>query len=267
MTQGFFSLIQFCPDASRAEAVNVGLVLFQVEPAATVVRIVDDVAPALRRLGRKDEAATVLSIVRSLKNRIEVERFGSVDALEKFARSRGNQLQITLPRPMSIEDLAGDLDEMFDELVGSPESSAPPTKQRAPSLLEKTFESLARRLPDRVFIRPELPVPRLGIALQPSFAYRNGCLNVVEEMPRGGDLAAMRSRAFALSREGELVRQLDEGDGKLFVVSSATRQGPKARERESEFADILHKLGNAEFVPSARVSDFAKRIETDLAEH
>jgi hypothetical protein len=191
MTQGFFSLIQFCPDASRAEAVNVGLVLFQVEPAATVVRVVDDVAPAVKRLGRKDETTTVLSIVRSMKNRIEVEEFGSVDALEKFARSRGNQVQLTLPRPMTIDDLAADLDSMFDELVAVPGSTAEPTKERAPTLLEKTFASLASRLPDRVFVRPELHVRSLGIALHPNFAYRNGCLNVVEEMPRSGNPAEM----------------------------------------------------------------------------
>jgi hypothetical protein len=267
MTQGFFSLIQFCPDASRAEAVNVGLVLFQVEPAATVVRVVDDVAPIVKRLGRKDDTATVLSIVRSMKNRIEVERFGSVEALEKFARSRGNQVRLTLPRPMSIDDLTADLDAMFDELVVVPDALATPTKERAPTLLEKTFESLASRLPDRVFIRPALHVQSLGIALHPSFAYRNGRLNVVEEMPRSGDPEAMTSRAFALSKEGELVRHLEEGEGKLFVVSTATRQSAKTLEREGDFADILRKLGNAEFVPSARVPEFAKRIESDLAGH
>lgn len=266
MTHGFFSLIQYCPDASRAEAANVGIMIFQGEPAATVVRIVDDVRPAMKRLGRKDDAGTLLAVTQSMRNRIEHAQFGSIEAVEAFVRTRGNQIQLTMPRPMQIESLDRDLDQMFDELVVV-ESLEVAAATRAPSLLEKAFVGLARRLPDRVLIRPELHVHGLGIVIRPDYAYQNGCLNVVQEMPRARDLEVLRSSAFALSKEGELVRRLDEGEGKLVVVATGTRQGAKTREREQEFGELLRKLGGAEFVPSSGVQEFTDRVEAELSAH
>lgn len=266
MTHGFFSLIQYCPDASRAEAANVGLMIFQADPAATAVRIVDDVRPAMKRLGRKHDAMTLLTVAQSMRNRIEHAQFRSIESVETFVRTRGNLIQLTMPRPMQIESLERDLDHMFGELVfAEPVGTA--ATMRAPTLLEQTFASLARRLPDRVLIRPDLHVHGLGIVIRPDYAYRNGCLNVVQEMPRTKDVDHLRSSAFALSKEGELVRRLEEGEGRLLVVSSMTAQGSKAREREREFGEMLQKLGHAEFVPSTGVQAFANRVEAELSAH
>src|SRR3972149_649500 len=102
MTKGFYCLIQYCPDFPRAEAANVGLVLFQPEPAATAVRIVEDVRFVAKRLGRRVPDAAVLEDVQSISYRLKHEQFRSVEDLEQFVRTRGNQIQLTLPRPMRI---------------------------------------------------------------------------------------------------------------------------------------------------------------------
>ena len=39
MSRGFYSVVQYCPDPSRAEAVNVGLVLLCVDPHALRVKM------------------------------------------------------------------------------------------------------------------------------------------------------------------------------------------------------------------------------------
>lgn len=267
MSQGFFSLIQYCPDASRAEAANVGLVIFQAEPAATVVRVVDDVVPAMKRLGRKEDAETMRAVVQSMRNRIEREGFRSLDELEKFVRTRANQIHLTMPRPMRIERIDQDFDEMFAELVSAPGLAAAEGAMKPPSLLTQTFAALSQRLPNRVLIRPELHVYGLGILIRPDYAYKNGCWNVVQEMPRPRDDDRLRSAAFALSKEGELVGRLEEGEGRLIVVSSQTASSAKAVERENVFGEMLSKLGHAEFVPSAKLAEFAQRVETDLAGH
>lgn len=264
MPQGFYSLIQYCPDFSRAETANVGLMLFQVDPARTAVRVVDDVQPVMKRLGRKDDARKILGVVQSVRARIENEGFGEIEAVEKFVRTRGNQIQLTMPRPMHIEAIERDLEVMFDELVERREVAA---AAKEPTLLQRTFSRLAERLPARVFIEPEFHLLDLGIPVRSDYAYQNGRLNLVRVMPAAKSLDRLRFNAMGLSREGELVRRLVEGEGHLVVVSTGESRSAKAMEFEREFGDVIGKLGGVEFVPSAGVPDFARRIETELSEH
>jgi hypothetical protein len=266
MSQGFYSLIQYCPDFSRAETANVGLMLFQVDPARTAVRVVDDVHPVMKRLGRKDDARRILGVVQSVRARIENDGFGEIEAVEKFVRTRGNQIQLTMPRPMHIEAIERDLEVMFDELVGvgRPMEAAVAKK---PTLLQRTFSELAERLPARVFIGQEFHLRDLGIPVRSDYAYQNGRLNLVREMPRAKDVESLRFNAMGLSREGELVRHLEEGEGHLVVVSTGEIRSARAIEFEREFGVVIGKLGFVEFVPSAGVPDFARRIETELSEH
>jgi hypothetical protein len=118
MNKGYYCLIQYCPDFSRAEAANVGLVLFQPKPNATAVRIVEKVDFVARRLGRKLATATVLEVVQSIAYRLRHEQFRSVEDLEQFVRTRGNQVQLTMPRSLRIEAIERDADQLFAELVG-----------------------------------------------------------------------------------------------------------------------------------------------------
>jgi hypothetical protein len=264
MAQGYYSLIQYCPDFSRAETANVGLLLFQVEPPTTAVRVVDDVRPAMRRLGRTGAgtAATILEVVQSMRSRIELERFQSVESLDHFKRTRGNQIQMTAPRSMRIESIERDLDAMFEELVASPERPHR-GRERRQTLLARAFEALSRRSPGQVMVRPELRVRGRELAIHPDYAYRNGRLNVVQEVSVARQSDSLRTSAFALSREGELVRDLEEGEGRLVVVSRTDR----AVEREQEFGAMLQELGFAEFVPYAEVERFARQVETELSDH
>lgn len=264
MTQGFYSLVQYCPDASRAEAANVGLMIFQTAPAATAVRVVDDVRSVLKRLGQKEEAATLLSIVQSMRNRIEREQFSSIEQVEHFVRTRGNQIQLTMPRPMRIGVIDRELDEMFDELVETRSLAVAAAGRQVP-FLQRTFMDLERRLPARVSIRPEFHVPRLGISFQADYSYTNGQLHVVQEMPRLSE-SDVAKNVFAFSKESELVHKLD-GGGQLVVVSTMASRHRKLVEREREFGAMLGKLSDAEFVPSAKVEQFAKKVERELAEH
>jgi hypothetical protein len=263
MTNGYYCLIQYCPDFGRAEAANVGLVLFQPEPRAVAVRIVDDAKPAARRLGRPELSQSVLEDARAMHYRLQREPFRSVEDLERFVRTRGNQIQMTAPRWMRIEAIERDADSMFEELVG-PTVTPPPTVKEIP-LLRRTFTDLAARMPDRVSLGREFHVAHLGFTIRPDYAYQNTILHLVHEMPKSRDLDAMRRDALGLSKEGELVQNLEEGEGKLYVVSQAT--GAKARENERVFAELLDKFKTTTFVPAAEVAAFARKVEQDLAAH
>ncbi len=266
MTKGYYSLIQYCPDFSRAEAANVGLVLFQAEPAQASVRVLEDVKPAMRRLGRRGSDANLLRDVQAIEYRLRHERFESVEAFERFVRTRGNQIALTPPRPMRIEALRNDLDRMFTELVEPvrPEPVAVASSQEPP-LLRRSFLAWASRLPDRAWVDHEFHVAGHGIPIRADYAYRNGRLNLIQEMPHARDDEAVRRNALGMSKEGELVRNLEEGEGRLVVVSTATSS--TAIEHERVFGDILNRLQGAEFVPSSEAPAFVAKVAAELAEH
>lgn len=265
MSKGYYCLIQYCPDFSRAEAANVGLVLFQPEPTATAVRIVEKVDFVAKRLGRKVATGSVLEDVQSIGYRLKHEPFRSIEDLERFVRTRGNRIQLTMPRSMRIEAIEQDAAQLFAELVG-PAQHADLASQETKEipLLRRTFTALAEQMPERVFVGREFHERTFGIPIRSDYAYMNGALNVVQVMPATRDLDALRRDALGMSKEGELVRELEEGPGKLYVVSTAETK--KALEQERAFGEILDKLGTTTFVPSAKIEEFAQRVRTELAE-
>lgn len=122
MTKGYYSLLQYCPDFSRAEAADLGLVFLQPEPAAAAVSVVEKVGFVTKRLGLRLSTAAVSDDVQSIAHRIRYEQFRSMEDLEQFVRTRGNQIQMTMPRSMRIDEIENDADAAFAE-VRSPSRS------------------------------------------------------------------------------------------------------------------------------------------------
>lgn len=267
MTWGYYSLIQYCPDFSRAEAANVGLVLFQTDPANTAVQVLDDLRSATRRLGHKHTQTSLRRDVDAIRFRILNEQFASIEALEQFVRTRGNQLILTPPRPMRVTSLAEDAQRLFKELVGPSEPSADESKTplHGIPLLRTTFLRLHERLPDRVFLDREFHASSIGITIHADYAFKNSQLNVVREVATPQDPAALQLNALGLSKEGELVRHLDEGSGQLIVVCA--NQSQRLGKQEDRLAELLGRLDATRFVRSTEVEAFAHSVEADLEGH
>ena len=51
---GYYSLIQYCPDATRLEVVNVGLAVFRPDTRCLVARVSDDNSRVRRFFGERD---------------------------------------------------------------------------------------------------------------------------------------------------------------------------------------------------------------------
>jgi len=106
MLNCYYSLVHYCPDSSRLETVNVGVVLacprekfVDAQFASTNTRV--------RRLFGKDglDLPSLNNAKRALANRIRhsSRELSSESALAGFAASRGNDLTLTPPRPMRAE--------------------------------------------------------------------------------------------------------------------------------------------------------------------
>ena len=107
--QGYFCLIQYCPDRGRMEAVNVGLVLFCPALDLLEVRVTerDDRAARLFgadrvRLDNLDHGKqAVVNRLRGADSRPRI-----LEELKHFVDTRGNDVILTPPRSMRVEEPA-----------------------------------------------------------------------------------------------------------------------------------------------------------------
>jgi hypothetical protein len=242
--KGYYSLVQYCPDLSRVEGANVGVVLLVPERGFVQAKMAGGNDRVRRFFGPEADGPEHLNAMkRGLANRIEVEKatLRSAQDLERFASLQANKLLITKPRFVKISEPEQDLEKLFAELVGGrsrrePQDEVAPVKR----LLTRTFEKeqLDRYLRRDVTIhvaafRSELTVP---------FAFQNGCWNLIQparfaQETEGG----IRSAACQLAVEGNSIQRHPNpvlGVLKLNVVAAFRKD---AGHEEQMVRDILQE--------------------------
>ncbi len=122
--KGYYSLLQFCPDASRAEAVNVGVVLFCPDVGYRGVLTTKEHRRAEMLFGPEsvvglDEATA------AMRNRIASETFRNVADFQHFVDTRANSLRLTRPRSVKVFDPDRALRTLFETLVKTTQGGLP----------------------------------------------------------------------------------------------------------------------------------------------
>lgn len=100
-SRGYYSVIQYIHDLARAEAVNIGVLLFVPDRGFLDARIVHDNARVRHVFGvAGDDLKRLTAFKSSFGERVKVERYNieTVEQLAKFIDTRGNQIQLTEPR-------------------------------------------------------------------------------------------------------------------------------------------------------------------------
>lgn len=104
--KAWYSLIQYCPDPSRLEAANVGVVLLCPEAGFIEARMTTNNDRVRRFFGSETLDAKRLRSMRDmLARRFEMEA-GSLrgpEQLDEFRHRIANELTISPPRTMSVE--------------------------------------------------------------------------------------------------------------------------------------------------------------------
>ena len=120
MARGFYSVVQYCPDRFRAEAVNVGLVLLCVEPHALRVKMTSnhDRVRKLFAISKVDLKNLKFS-TQGVTSRIEnsADELRTSEDLAAFAASRANDLLLTEPRLAKLSNFNEDFERLFAQLV------------------------------------------------------------------------------------------------------------------------------------------------------
>jgi hypothetical protein len=116
MANGIYSLIQYCPNRFRAEAVNVGLAVVCSDSKRLRVRLTTQFDRAQRLFGiSKSEIDNLKLAAKAIQNRIE--KLQTHEELSAFACSRANDLRLTTPRIAKIKDVDADFERLFSDLV------------------------------------------------------------------------------------------------------------------------------------------------------
>lgn len=237
MTTGYYSIIQYCPDLSRQEAVNVGVILFCPEVAFLSVKTSENVRRVRKVFGAAGgDANQIRTAIAALEGRLNAEReqLTDADALAKFGGRQANSVQITLPRRVLVEKPSAELRRLYERLV-SPHKTRPTAEVKNVLELEfstPTYRTIIRR-------KLEVVLPELRRAVKIPYGYQNGRFNLIQTAKFSGDSSTeILQTAGHYALEGELLFQTPNehlGDVQLVVVG----QFPKG---QHELADSVRRI-------------------------
>lgn len=204
--KGYYSVVQYCPDLSRLEAANIGVVLFCPESGFLKAATSSNNRRIIRFFGSAGHDWKRISTVKKgLADRLEKER-GSIQTLEQwqqFIATRANVLQITAPRPMKVTDPEKDLAELFEQVLGHP------LKPKAKRDFRKHVgrELLAAGLERKIVSDVVVDVPVLGKPVEIPYGFQNGRFNLIAPVRFGGSHRSNHSerRAGMPSRGGRSI--------------------------------------------------------------
>ncbi len=260
-SKGYYCVIQFCPDPSRAEAANIGVLLFCPERRFISARTAGRNTRVRQFFGPDSFDRQQLDAAkRAIEERLQVERdqFRSLDDLERFIDTRANEIIITPPRLIRVVDPERELADLFDELVGGPARREP----RQPEIPELDQALRAPRLRARILFDQRVEVPVLGRAINVPYAYRNGRLNLVKPQNFSAEERPATLAAIRLAVEGDLLQRYPEPSGterRLIVVSAFAGNGDMTPLR-NRVAAILGEY-SVRTVPCDAVRAFVDEVE------
>lgn len=259
--RGYYSLIQFCPDPSRAEAVNVGIALFCPDAGFLGARTAAGNRAAAKLVGRSGfDRAALNAAKRAIERRLEVDRasFQTLEDFQRFAETRANVLKFTAPRPVKVVEPEKELELLFQELVGGRPRQA---RQRA---FLPPLDNLFRKLQQEGRARLDITVtvPLVGRRLHIPYAYRNGDLNLVKPQVFSSQEGPAVDLAMRLAVEGDLLQRHGaekEGASRLIVVPTfdPSDDGQVAKSRVRDILGEYH----VRTIPEDQVDAFVAEVE------
>jgi len=238
--RAYYSLIQFCPDASRLEAANIGVLLYC--PGKSFIKA--EVSKSTRRVTQffgkgSFDRAQLNSFKKAFCRRFELERdaFRTMDDVERFIATRANQLRITPLRPLKCADPAAELRSLFDDLVGG--HVFHPREKVAFPELQAAFTS--PELISRIEFNKEVTVPVLGEIRKIPYAYRNGVWNLIRTCGFTGSEKEALKQAELVSFEKDLFAKFSGTESKGMELVVASRFTPELSSLRPRITNLFEK--------------------------
>lgn len=262
--RAFYSVVQYCPDVFRAEAVNVGLVLYREEPRFLRARIIDNHRRARRVFGISGKALATLRLsAQNLLHRINEkgEDIATLDDLKAFIATRANDLRLTEPRLSVVSDIESDFARLFTQLAtdeGAASFAAESPAEVLPPKLGEVFYRLSSS--KKIWSPGKITVPVYKRRLEIPYAYRNGVVNLVKPHVFPANKHA-ENQAASLAVNGDLIQRhpIDGENRRLIVVS--TQETFEQRREISEHVEPLFKEYGVRLIRPHDADAFAQEVE------
>jgi len=182
MIKGYYSIIQYCPDLARLEAANIGVILFCPEPRFIRAKTSAGNDRIRRFFGAESQDWERIAVIKSSVEKrlaVDAEAFRTLEDLERFRLSRANDIQLTPPRSLLLDDPVAELDRLFEDLVGG--RTKKPTRDTAAPIKRK-LESEFKRADVERFLRENLSVevPAFQCKIEVPYGYQNGRFNLLQ---------------------------------------------------------------------------------------
>ncbi len=178
-TKGYYSIVQYCPDPSRGETANIGVVLLVPDRGFFSVRLVKDNSRIRHVFNVSgDELKQLNGFKKSFASRVQSEshQILTPEQLQKFIDTRGNFIQLTVPRFVKVRMCDEVLESLFTDLVGGEK------KREARQSFEKSVEELLFKAGLHRFVRQHVSVdlPQAHRRITVPFGFQNGKFNLLE---------------------------------------------------------------------------------------
>jgi len=120
MIQGYYCLIQYCPDRTRLEVCNLGVMLSCPEIKFLEAMMAPDEKRVRVIFGSKHRLDHIQSFKKDFLEWIAVEKqhIFNLAALNGFIGRLANSFRITEPRSIAVDDPKQDLADLFVEVFG-----------------------------------------------------------------------------------------------------------------------------------------------------
>lgn len=264
MAKGFYSVVQYCPNRFRAEAVNIGLVLLCVEPHAVRVRMTEKFDRVRKLFAiEKSELKNLKLSTDSLLCRIEssVDQLLTAEDLSSFAASRANDIRLTEPRLSKLIDVDQDFERLYAELVDAEKLSGK-LPNEPPTLLPPELHDVFYRLQQEKKIWDPKPimVPILRRKLDVPYAFRNGVVNLIKPQVFSGNKRAETTAATLAVNGNFIQKQSIDGENYKLIVVSTLEDAQQQREIDQHVEPVFKELG-VRLVRPQNAGEFAMEVE------
>lgn len=244
-TRGYYSIVQYCPDPSRLEAVNIGVALFCPEIKFLKASFGRRKTGVKHLFGAQDwEFFEVQKTALEARLSRQNEEFHELTDLETFVAKRASAFRMTPPRPVKVADPVLELKDLVRRLVGSPadakqEAKSPCAANRwrtVSSELKDIFQAagLGKSLKTNVSVHP----PALPKPIKVPFAFQNGKLNLIEPVQfEGISPESAFHRASIHAVEGQFLTDYrDPQYGELALIIVGKFSPGQEEQRKSALA-------------------------------
>ncbi len=178
--KGYYSLVQYCPDRSRQETANLGVLLFC--PGLNFLKMKNTASVKRVRSFFRDQnfnPKSLMSAVYALESRVNLiaEKTWGMNELNDFIEKRANEIILTPLRPVKVKNPELALNRLFEELV----QTGKPEKKEKNDIFQKVKNIFrSPELEGRVRFNVNIPVPLTDRTFKVPYAFHNGSLNLVK---------------------------------------------------------------------------------------